>query len=151
MAGEIGGANGQAGAAPAMQGGAQPSSGGGQMAVPQGYRLVPEDEWGKAQRWQQQVEGSRQEFERYKSQFEPWKNVVDTFGKMGIDPKSFTAQQAQQAQAQLPLLLAERMRSRLRRTSKEQTTWHSGVDAEVPWQAITARVECIRDISMHRP
>lgn len=67
------------------------------MAVPQGYRLVPEDEWGKAQRWQQQVEGSRQEFERYKSQFEPWKNVVDTFGKMGIDPKSFTAQQAQQA------------------------------------------------------
>lgn len=89
MAGEANGAVGQAGAAPATQGGAQPSSNGG-PSVPQGYTLVREDEWGQAQRWRQQVEGTKQEFDRYKGQFEPWKTVIDTFAKSGVDPKSFT-------------------------------------------------------------
>lgn len=94
MADGVNGVSGQAGATPATQGGGQPSSGNG-YTVPQGYRLVAEDEYGQAQRWRQQVEGSKQEFERYKSQFEPWKNVIDTFSKSGVDPKNFTAAQTQ--------------------------------------------------------
>lgn len=93
------GAGGQAAGTPATQGAGQPSSGGG-SAIPAGYTLVPEAEWGQAQRWKQQVEGSRQEFERYKSKYEPWTGAIETFSKSGIDPKSFTAQQTQAAQTQ---------------------------------------------------
>lgn len=93
------GAGGQAAGSPVTQGNGQPSSGGG-SAIPAGYTLVPEAEWGQAQRWKQQVEGSRQEFERYKSKYEPWTGAIETFSKSGIDPKSFAAQQAQSGQTQ---------------------------------------------------
>lgn len=62
--------------------------------------MVREDDWNQAQRWKQQVEGSRQEFERYKSKYEPWTGAIETFSKSGIDPKSFAAQQAQAGQTQ---------------------------------------------------